>query len=341
MTRLPATAFVAITLTALAALTGARAQTLDTFGVLAGSAVTNTGTTVIYGNVGVSTGSSIGGLDTTPSPEIVIGTLHPNDQVAIDAQAELVIRMAALLAVSPTQDLTSQDLGGMTLTPGVYNFDDVAQLTGTLTLDGQGDPNAVFIFQIGQTLTTASASKVVLVGGAQGANISWVVGSSATLGTTTDFAGRILAATSITLTTDATIDCGSAWAQSGAVTLDTNLINGICAFSAFGDVLGPTATANERAVAAALDAYVTGGGTLPLDFQSLLDLLTGLTPEDQAAVYNQLAGQTAAGAAATGIQAMNSFLSQMFELGVCRGRRQPRDCPQSAPEHRQGARLCG
>ena len=186
-------------------------------------------------------------------------------------------------------------------------------MTGTLTLNALGNPDAVFIFQIGDTLTTASASKIVLIGGAQSANISWVVNSSATLGTTTDFAGRILAVASITLTTGATIDCGSAWAQSGAVTLDTNLVNGICAFSAFGGILGPTATEKERAVAAALDAYVTGGGTLPSDFQSLLNLLTGLTPEEQAAAYSQLSGETATGVAPTGMQAMDSFLSQMFD----------------------------
>ena len=138
--------------------------------------------------------------------------------------------------------------------------------------------------------------------------------------------------TSITLTTGVSIDCGSAWAQFGAVTLDTNLINGICAFSAFGDVLGPTATANERAVAAALDAYVTGGGTLPLDFQSLLDLLTGLTDEDQAAVYNQLAGQTATGAAATGMQAMDFVPSQMFDSAFA----EDEDSPETAPNQPPG-----
>ena len=110
------------------------------------------------------------------------------------------------------------------LTPGVYNFTSSAQLTGTLTLNGLGNPNSVFIFNIGSTLTTASASSVLLINGAQGGNVFWRVGSSATLGTTTQFTGDILALTSITLNTGANINCGAAWARNGSVTLDTNNI---------------------------------------------------------------------------------------------------------------------
>jgi uncharacterized protein with beta-barrel porin domain len=316
MRRLGATvAAIGLLASTLPTATRVGAQTLDSFGVLGGSTVTNTGSTIINGNVGVSTGSAITGLGTTPSPGVVVGTLHSNDQVAIDAQTELVIRIGDLLALGPSQDLTGQDLGGLTLTPGVYNFDSSASLTGPLTLDAQGDPNAVFVFQIGSTLTTASASSVLLIGGAQGTNVSWVVGSSATLGTTSTFAGRILAVANITLTTGATIDCGSAWAQTEAVTLDSNIINAICAFSAFGGVLGPTATENQLAVAAAIDAFVEGGGDLPQAFQDLLDLIDGLSPEEQAAAFSQLSGEAATGVAPTGFQAMNSFLSLVLNSG--------------------------
>ena len=131
--------------------------------------------------------------------------------------------MAAGLA--PTQNLTGQNLGGLTLTPGVYSFSSSAQLTGTLTLDAQGDPNALFVFQIGSTLTTASNSSVVFINGGQGNNTFWQVGSSATLGTGTAFTGNILALASITLTTGANIRCGRALARNGAVTQDHNNID--------------------------------------------------------------------------------------------------------------------
>src|ERR1700732_5398196 len=115
------------------------------------------------------------------------------------------------------------------------------QLTGARTLNGLGKPNSVFIFNIGSTLTTASASTISLINGAQGGNVFWRVGSSATLGTTTSFAGDILAQASITLTTGAKINCGAAWARTGAVTLDTNTIS-ICTLLAGvgGPPLGPT-----------------------------------------------------------------------------------------------------
>jgi ice-binding like protein len=121
--------------------------------------------------------------------------------------------------------LTGQDLGGLTLTPGVYFFMSSAQLTGTLTLNAEGNPNAVFIFQIGSTLTTASASDVDLINGASGANVFWQVGSSATLGTTTDLVGTIDALASVTLDTGANIACGRAIALTAAVTMDDNSVS--------------------------------------------------------------------------------------------------------------------
>src|SRR6202048_626102 len=164
--------------------------TAASFGVLAGSAVTNTGSSVISGNVGVSPNNVVTGF---PPGTVVGGTIHENDGLAIQAQLDDVAAFTALSGRPVTVNLTGQDLGGKTLTSGVYGFSTSAQLTGTLTLDGQGNPNSVFIFNVGSTLTTASASRIVLINGAQGGNVFFRVGSSATLGSTTSFPGDILA----------------------------------------------------------------------------------------------------------------------------------------------------
>ena len=139
-------------------------------------------------------------------------TTHAADAVALQAQNDLTTAYNAAAGLVHTQDLTGQDLGGLTLMPGVYFFSSSAQLTGTLTLNDQGDPNAQFVFQIGSTLTTASNSSVVTINGGSmpGCTVFWQVGSSATLGTGTAFEGHILALTSITLNTGATILDGSA-----------------------------------------------------------------------------------------------------------------------------------
>ena len=217
-------------LVAVAALAGmwpmaaqaATAPSLGTaagFAVLGASTVTCTGPSRIVGDVGVSPGSAITGFP----PCKLTGTLHAADAVSAQAQADATTAYNALKAAKCDQNLTGQDLGGMTLQPGVYCFDSSAQLTGTLNLSGGG----VYIFQIGSTLTTASGSSV-LISNAQpcdaSTNVFWQVGSSATLGTTTAFAGNILANISITMTTGATLD-GRAIALTGAVTMDTNAIS--------------------------------------------------------------------------------------------------------------------
>src|SRR6202140_1509471 len=192
---------------------------LSSFAVLGGSTVTNTATpTTVTGNLGVSPGSAVTGF---PPGIVTGGTIHAADAVAAQAQSDLTTTYVNLANEACSTDLTGQDLGGKTLTPGVYCFSTSAQLTGTLTLDAQGNANAVFIFQIGSTLTTASNSSVVLVNGAQNCNVFWQVGSSATLGTGTAFVGNILALTSITLTTGASAS-GRTLARNGAVTLDSD-----------------------------------------------------------------------------------------------------------------------
>jgi hypothetical protein len=199
----------------------------ESFAVLGASTVTNTGLTVIAGNVGVSPGSAITGFP----PGIVMppGTIHAGDAVAAQAQSDVTVAYNNLAGRASNFNLTGTDLGGLTLTPGVYTFSSSAQLTGTLTLDAQGNPNAEFIFQIGSTITTASSSSVVLIGGADGCNVYWQVGSSATLGTDTTFEGNILALASITLTTRVSIVEGGAFARNGAVTMDTNSITSCAA----------------------------------------------------------------------------------------------------------------
>jgi len=199
--------------------------TAGSFGVLAGSTVTNTGSSVIAGNLGVWPGTAVTGF---PPGIVTGGVIHAGDAVAQTAQADLTTAFNAAAGLTPTLTLTGQDLGGMTLTPGVYFFASSAQLTGTLTLNDLGNPNSVFVFQIGSTLTTASNSAVVFTSSLTDTNVYWQVGSSATLGTTTVFTGNILALTSITLNNGASIGCGSALASNGAVTLNNNVIGGGC-----------------------------------------------------------------------------------------------------------------
>jgi len=192
------------------------------FAVLGGQKVTNTGASVIHGNLGVSPGSAVTGF---PPGLVAGGVIHAADAVASQAQSDLTIAYNHFAGLALTQELTGQDLGGLTLTPGIYFFADSAQLTGALTLDAQGLSDALFVFQIGSTLKSASNSSVLFINGGQGSQLFWQVGSSATLGTTTAFQGNILALTSITLDTGADIECGRALARNGAVTLDTDDIN--------------------------------------------------------------------------------------------------------------------
>jgi hypothetical protein len=209
---------------ALAFASNARAATpiplgtAEPFAVLAGSTVTNTGPTVVNGDLGLSPGTSVTGFP----PGTVNGSQHVTDAVAAQAQTDLTTAYNDAAAQAPTGTV-SADLGGQRLAPGVYRSASSLGLTGALTLDAQGNANAVFIFQAGSTLTTASASSVNLVNGAQACNVFWQVGSSATLGTASSFRGSILALTSITATTGATVD-GRVLARNAAVTLDTNTI---------------------------------------------------------------------------------------------------------------------
>lgn len=189
-----------------------------TFAVLGGSTVTNTGPSVITGDLGVSAGSAITGFP----PGLVLGATHAADAVAAQGQVSLTAAYNDAAGRTPITSVPA-DIGGLTLVAGVYNSAVALGLTGDVTLDAEGDPGAVFIFQAGSTLTTASGSRVLLVNGANPCNVFWQVGSSATLGTATAFNGTIMALTSITATTGATVD-GRLLARNGAVTLDTNVV---------------------------------------------------------------------------------------------------------------------
>jgi type VI secretion system secreted protein VgrG len=181
--------------------------------------VTNTGPSVISGDLGVYAGSAVTGF---PPGSVIGGTQHVADAVALQAQNDATTAYNDAAGRTPVVT-ESADLGGQTLAPGVYQAASALSLTGTVTLDAGGDANAVFIFQAGSTLITASSSTVSLTGGANACNVFWQVGSSATLGSTTTFVGTILALASVSLQTGATVQ-GRVIARTGAVTLDSNTI---------------------------------------------------------------------------------------------------------------------
>ncbi|MCW2665072.1 MAG: hypothetical protein JWN57_34, partial [Frankiales bacterium] len=221
-----AVALIGLTGSAQAAPSPVPLGDAGSFAVLAGSAITNTGVSTISGDLGVyptpsqtGTGNcSAGAVDCV----VLTGVNHGGD--ATTQRAKTALTTAYNAAAGQLEDAkVSADLAGRTLVAGVYEADSSMGLSGVLTLDGANDPDSVFVFQAGSTLTTASNSRVLLINGAQACNVFWQVGSSATLGTTTQFVGTILAGTSITLTTGAQVH-GRVLARGGAVTLDSNTV---------------------------------------------------------------------------------------------------------------------
>jgi len=229
----------------------------STFAVLAGSAITNTGTTVIKGSAGGDVGLYPGTAFTGDTSATVSGDIHLADAAAGLAKDDLVTAYDDAVGRLPVTRIPTE-LGGTTLTPGVYDSaDGTFQITGTLTLDAQGDPDGVFVFKTASTLITASSSDVVLTDGARYCRTFWSVGTSATLGTDSHFVGHIFAMSSITATTGATVQ-GQLLARNGAVTLDSNTItNGVCDTAAappiVTDTAPPIVTNTETTPAAIVD----------------------------------------------------------------------------------------
>lgn len=220
-------ALIAASALPLPALAAIQLGTAGNFAVLAGAMVTNTGpTTIGGGSLGISPGSALIGFP--PGLVLAPNSIQTANPIALLAQTDLVTAFVEAAGMPVTQDLSGTDLGGLTLVPGVYHFSTSAQLTGAVTLDALGDANSEWVFQIGSTLTTASNAvvNVINAGGSPTCNVYWQVGSSATLGSTTRFAGHILALTSITLQTGAVVTPGSLLARNGTVTLENNTIAG-------------------------------------------------------------------------------------------------------------------
>ena len=313
-TRLMVTSALCAMPGSIVSVTSVAAQDLAGFAVISGQSLTNTGPTTIIGNIAVSPGTSYTGSGSVTQ----IGDIYIGDAVSVRIQNDLA-SLYPILAGRPTSaggDLTGQDLGGMTLSAGVYNFDTSAGLAAgqTLTLDAGGNPDAIFIFNIGSTFIAESGSSVVLENGAQGGNVFYRVGSSATLNTSAQLQGQIVALTSITMNTSAGIACGAAFARNGSVTLDTNTIQ-ICTLAARGFdtvVDNPLLTEPDRAIALALSDYVANGGVLPIGFAILA---ATQTPEELAASLEQLSGEVTTGLAPLGFDSMDAFLDVVVASG--------------------------
>ena len=281
---------------AVAQQTSVPLGTASSYGVLAGSTITNTGATTINGDVGLSPGTAVTGFP----PGTVVGTTR-TAAAAAPAQAGLVTAYNDAAGRTPVTTVATE-LGGQTLVAGVYNSAaGTFGITGILTLDGQNDANAVFIFQAASTFTTAAgapgtpASQVVLINGAQPCNVFWQVGSSATLGTYSVFQGSILALTSITVTTGATIN-GRALARNGAVTLDTNTITAsVCA--------APP---------------VLGGGGVPLlaDFAISKTHLGNFTPGQTGAAYTITVSNVGAGTPAGSVTVTDALPTSLTATAI-------------------------
>lgn len=246
------------------------------FSVLASSTVTNTGATSVNGDVGVSPGSALTGF---PPGQVTGGSLHSADGAAALAQGALTVAYIDAAGRSTAPVTVAGDLGGQTLAPGLYKSTSSLGITGVLTLDGQGDANSVFIFQVASALTTASGSQVILIGGARASNIFWQVGSSATLGTNSIFHGTILAQASVSLTTGAALN-GRALARTGAVTLDGNTVvnPGPPATGGTSTALTVTCPSSAAQVGVGYNSIVVAtGGTPPYTLSVTGSLPSGLS----------------------------------------------------------------
>jgi hypothetical protein len=243
--------------------------TASNFAVLGASTVTNTGPTVLVsGDLAVSPGSAVTGF---PPGLVGSGAIHSADSVAAQAQVDASSAYTTLAGQAcDTTFGVPTDLVGLTLVPGVYCFASSGALSGQLTLDAGGDPNTIWVFKIGSTLITGSSATVLLVNGASSSNVFWQVGSSSTLGTSTAFVGTIIALTSITMTTSATL-VGRALALNGAVTLDDNTIT-------LPPTLAATTTTLSALTGSTFGQVVTFTATVAPTASGTMTFMDGSTP---------------------------------------------------------------
>ena len=240
------------------ALTTISAGTTTNFAILAGSTITNSGTTTVTGDIGLSPGTSFSGAGGVN----ITGTIHLTDAVALDAKNDLDTVYNQITGLLPVTRIASE-LGGQTLLPGVYDSaDGTFSITGTLTLNAQGNDNAVFIFKAATTLVTASSSDVNLINSATQCQVFWQVGSSATLGTGSSIAGHIYADQSITATTGAEVR-GQILARTGAVTLDGNIITNITCSNVSVDTSSSSSEETSSSSSTSTVTSTVNGGTLP------------------------------------------------------------------------------
>jgi len=276
--------------------------TAQSFVVLAGAGVTDTGPTTLNGDLGTYPTTTISGTGSVTDN----GTNHGGDAVTQGAKSDLVTAFTTAAGEGPTSPIVA-DLAGQTLTPGIYNSASSMGLSGALTLDAGGHPDAVFLFQMGSTLTTASASQITLIGGAQPCNVFWQVGSSATLGTGSSFVGTIMALTDITVTHGVTVQ-GRALAQTGAVTLDTDTITSpACDLTSYPDTSSATATTTTTTTATTASTATT---PLPLINASATRLAaTKAAKAAKAAAVKAAAAKAASGKATTAATAAAARLA--------------------------------
>ncbi|NDP37311.1 MAG: DUF3494 domain-containing protein [Rhodoferax sp.] len=241
---------------------------LASFTVLGAETVTNVPTSTIVGNVGVSPGDALPGFNwvsgtATADGQVTGGLVHSNTALAASAQAQLTTARLNLDSLGTGTTLTLADLVGLTLFPGVYTVHaGTTNLSGALTLDGQSNANAAWVFQMDADLITSSGSSVNVINTGAGAGVYWNVRSSATIGTTTAFMGNILALTSIWMDTKATDLCGRALADTGEVTLIQNSLSGVCS----GELAGSNGLSGGLEVTGTevtFLPYAPVGGTVP------------------------------------------------------------------------------
>jgi hypothetical protein len=267
--------------------------TAAAYSVLGGMTVTNTGSTNLAGNLGVNPGSAITGFP----PGHVDGAIHKGDAQALQARSDLTTAYDDA-AGRPMTSLVAGDLADKTLSPGVYKSSGPLLVSGALTLDGQGDPNSVFIFQVASTLTTASASNIVLTNSAQACNVYWQVGSSATLGTASKFSGNILALTDISVTTNAEVQ-GRALARNGQVSLQADdFIMPGCATASPSSTPTATAPAPPSAAPATASPSAAAG---PISAGPAPRTGRGVNIDTAAETHDSAAGTVLGAAAAAGL----------------------------------------